>query len=169
VPLAIFAGCGGGSGGEGGAGGGIKTAVQQLREWAGLTQDAENGFHDATEFHASVPPLTEPELKGVSISGVFDGDHATRATGEMARGTNLDPQEAKNLSCFLLTKAAGDELSLEPAALEKEILEYIADRFVEHVPQLQFRASVEGFAEAVYDAETGGEAAFNAALATACG
>ncbi|HSS32322.1 MAG TPA: hypothetical protein VLL27_03480 [Solirubrobacterales bacterium] len=171
--MAIFAGCGGEGavhgGGGGGGGGEVKTAFEQLLEWAGGTEATVYRFeHDATEFRPHLPPVSETELDNISRSGAVDGVSAELAVDGMTRGTNLDSEEGKNLTCFLLTKAANGELSLEPEALEQLVIGYIEDRVVETIPQAQFRAGVNGFIEAVFEAESEGEAAINSALATAC-
>lgn len=165
--LPLLAGCGGDdSVVVDGGGGGI---IKQLGDWAGLAEDDAYRFHSAaTEFRPPSPPVGESELKSVSRHGAFEGLQAQLAVDGMSRGTNLGSEEAKNLTCYLLTEAANGELSLDPAQLERQIIGYIEDRFIEQVPQFRFREAVNNFIEAVIEAESEGEAAVNSALATAC-
>lgn len=161
----LLGGCGGGGGRD------LGSLAEKLREWAGITEDlgAGSAIMKVTEFRPPRGlPITESELSDVSRSGVGDGIQAELAVDGMSRGTNLSSEESKNLSCYLLSKAANGELSLELAVLEEQIVGYIEDRFIEQVPQAQFRADVEGLVDAVIEAESSGEAALNAALATAC-
>lgn len=161
--LALLVGCGGSS---------TESGLRALRAWVadteGVAIGVEDGAHGATGFRPEVPPLGPTELEELSTVGVPAGRRVQESTDRVTHGTNLDSEEAKNLTCYLMTKAANGELSLEPARLEEEVLGYIGERFVEQVPVLDFQASVAGLAEAVLEAESEGEAAFDTALATAC-